>query len=116
MSVDADTFFSVLSHPMRLRSLVLIQQTGELCVCELTYVLALAQPVISRHLAQLKHAGLLLSRRQGLWIYYRVNAELPEWVKQLIEVTTSGVASTSPYMDDLAKLKSMSDRPNQNCC
>jgi len=116
MPVDADTFFSVLSHPMRLRSLVLIQQTDELCVCELTHVLGLAQPVISRHLAQLKQAGLLVSRRQGLWIYYHVNTDLPEWMSKLIEVTTSGITSTSPYIDDLETLTSMSDRPNQSCC
>lgn len=78
MDLQADDFYSALSHPMRLRATVLLQEEGELCVCELTHALVLAQPVISRHLAQLKEAGLLVSRRQGLWVYYRVNDKLPE--------------------------------------
>jgi len=116
MDLQADDFYSVLSHPMRLRALVLLQQEGELCVCELTHALDLAQPVISRHLAQLKEAGLLLSRRQGVWVYYRVNDELSEWITQLIQITTDGTANTSPYKDDRNALQSMSDRPNQPCC
>ena len=116
MDLHADDVYSVLSHPMRLRSLVLINQSDELCVCELTHALGLAQPVISRHLAQLKEAGLLLSRRQGVWIYYSINIDIPTWVTKLIEITTDGIASTSPYKDDLETLNSMSDRPNQTCC
>lgn len=116
MELQADDVYSVLSHPMRLRALILIKQVGELCVCELTHSLDLAQPVISRHLAQLKEAGILRSRRQGLWIYYSINVEIPQWVDQLIQVTTNGIASSSPYQDDLKALHDMSDRPNQACC
>jgi len=116
LDIQADDVYSVLSHPMRLRALILIKQDDELCVCELTHSLELAQPVISRHLAQLKEAGLLQSRRQGLWIYYRINNDIPEWVTRLIQITSDGVASTSPYKDDLVALNKMSDRPNQTCC
>ncbi len=116
MNLQADDVYSVLSHPMRLRALILIKQVDELCVCELTHSLNLAQPVISRHLAQLKEAGLLCSRRQGLWIYYRINPDIPEWVSQLIQVTFDGIASLSPYQGDLTALNEMSDRPNQVCC
>jgi ArsR family transcriptional regulator len=116
MDLQADDFYSALSHPMRLRALLLLKQEGELCVCELTYALALAQPVISRHLGQLKEAGLLLSRRQGLWVYYRVSDRLPEWVSQVIQTTITGVSATSPYQDDRQALQAMLDRPNQTCC
>jgi ArsR family transcriptional regulator len=116
MDLQADDFYSALSHPMRLRALLLLKQEGELCVCELTHALALAQPVISRHLGQLKEAGLLLSRRQGLWVYYRVSDRLPDWVTQVIESTIVGVSTTSPYQDDRQTLHAMLDRPNQTCC
>lgn len=116
MDIQAEDVYSVLSHPMRLRSLILLQQVGELCVCELTHSLGLAQPVISRHLAQLKKSGLLVSRRQGLWIYYRINDDLPEWVSSIIQITASGVAMNSPYTDDRLALELMLDRPNQACC
>ncbi len=116
INIEADDFYSVLSHPMRLRALVLIKQFDELCVCELTHALALAQPVISRHLAQLKEAGLLVSRRQGLWIYYRIHSELPEWINKVIETTVMGIAERSPYKDDRLALSTMKNRPNQACC
>jgi len=116
MDLQADDVYSVLSHPMRLRALILIHQTNELCVCELTYALDLAQPVVSRHLAQLKEAGLLCSRRQGLWVYYCINEAIPQWVSQLIHVTCTGIAYSSPYQDDLQTLNQMADRPNQACC
>lgn len=116
MNIQADGFYSVLSHPMRLRAFILIKQVDELCVCELTHSLELAQPVISRHLSQLKEAGLLLSRRQGLWIYYRLNDDLPEWINNVIQTTMNGIADTSPYKDDRIALNTMQNRPNQVCC
>lgn len=116
MDLQADDFYSALSHPMRLRALVLLQREGELCVCELTHALALAQPVISRHLGQLKEAGLLVSRRQGLWVYYRVSDKLPEWITQVIQTTIAGVSDASPYQNDREALHAMLDRPNQTCC
>jgi ArsR family transcriptional regulator len=116
MTLQADDFYSVLSHPMRLRSLILIKQFGELCVCELTHALELAQPVSSRHLAQLKEAGLLISRRQGLWIYYRINDALPSWINNVIEITVNSIANTSPYKEDRLAIETMQNRPNQACC
>ena len=116
MNLQADDFYSALSHPMRLRAVILIKQMDELCVCELTHALDLAQPVISRHLAQLKEAGLLLARKQGLWVYYRINNALPSWAQDVIETTLNGIANSSPYQDDRQALCSMTDRPNQSCC
>lgn len=116
MDLQADDFYSALSHPMRLRAVLLIKQMDELCVCELTHALDLAQPVISRHLAQLKEAGVLLARKQGLWVYYRINDALPSWAQQVLQITTEGVADNSPYKDDSTALCCMQDRPNQACC
>ncbi len=116
MDLQADDFYSALSHPMRLRAVMLIKQMDELCVCELTHALDLAQPVISRHLAQLKEAGVLLARKQGLWVYYRLNDALPTWALNVIQTTINGVAASSPYQDDRQALCTMSDRPNQACC
>jgi ArsR family transcriptional regulator len=116
MNIQADDFYSSLSHPMRLRATLLIKQMDELCVCELTHALNLAQPVISRHLAQLKEAGILLARKQGLWVYYRINDALPSWAHVVLQTTVNGIAHSSPYQDDVQTLSTMSDRPNQVCC
>ena len=109
MLSPADAVYSALSHPMRLRTLILLHQAGERCVCELTQALNVAQPIISRHLAQLKKAELVDTRRQGVWIYYRVNSELPEWTLSLINTTSNGVSDTSPYKDDLANLTAIAN-------
>lgn len=116
MTLTADNLFSALSHPMRLRTIVLLSQVGELCVCELSYALDLSQPVISRHLASLKKIGLLSSRKQGLWVYYQIDEALPDWINTIVETTKVGVISTSPYQDDVNTLTNMNNRPNQTCC
>ncbi|ABC27415.1 predicted transcriptional regulator [Hahella chejuensis KCTC 2396] len=79
--MDPLQLFKCLSDETRLRSLLLIQQEGELCVCELTAALDEIQPKISRHLAQLRKCGLLLDSRQGQWVFYRVNPALLAWVE-----------------------------------
>lgn len=63
--------FKALSDETRLRILALLTQ-GELCVCDLMAVLQLPQSTISRHLAYLRNSGLVADRRQGVWMYYRL--------------------------------------------
>ncbi|MFP3874906.1 MAG: metalloregulator ArsR/SmtB family transcription factor, partial [Thiohalophilus sp.] len=87
-----------------------------LCVCELTHALGVSQPMISRHLAQLRQGGVVSDRRQGLWVYYRLNDALPAWARQVLASTAEGVAGQSPYADDRAALASMSNRPGTACC
>ena len=116
MDIQAGDFYSALSHPMRLRAALLILKMDELCVCELTHALDLAQPVISRHVAQLKEAGILLARKQGLWVYYRINDALPNWALDVIQTTANGIMDSTPYKDDAQAISTMSDRPNQVCC
>ena len=48
---------------------------GELCVCQLNAVIALAPSTISAHLAELKDAGLVAERKTGRWVHYRLAAE-----------------------------------------
>lgn len=115
MNVLPDDFFSVMSHPMRLRTTLLLHTEGELCVCELMRVLNLQQPVMSRHLAQLKETGIALSRKQGQWVFYRVNENLPGWIQNVLEETVKGLARQIPYKDDLRSIKHTNIRPDQGC-
>lgn len=64
--------FKALSDETRLRILSLLME-GELCVCDLMAVLRLPQSNVSRHLANLRNAGWVTDRREGLWIYYSLN-------------------------------------------
>ena len=61
--------FRAFSDPTRLRILHLLRH-GEICVGDLVKVLCLPQPTVSRHLAYLRKAGLVASRREGQWGFY----------------------------------------------
>jgi ArsR family transcriptional regulator len=69
--VAPDQLFKTLSDPTRLRLLNLLAQ-GEVCVCDLHGTLGIDQPKVSRHLAQMKCAGLVAARRNGKWMHYRL--------------------------------------------
>jgi ArsR family transcriptional regulator len=64
--------FHALSDPTRL-NLVALLRGGERCVCDLTDALEAGQSRLSFHLRTLKDAGLVLDRREGRWVYYRLN-------------------------------------------
>lgn len=116
MNLNAQTFYSALSHEIRLRSLMLLQTQGELCVCELTHALDLSQPMISRHLALLREAGLVVDRRVGVWIYYAINPALPAWARSVLATTAEGVETQAPFSADLETLQDMPNRPGASCC
>jgi len=64
--------FKTLSEPVRLRIVYLLLESGELCVCDLVDTLELSQSVVSRHLAYLRNNGLVTTRREGVWVFYRI--------------------------------------------
>jgi ArsR family transcriptional regulator len=110
-----ETLFGLLSDPTRLRALMLIQAEGEVCVCELTFTLEESQPKISRHLALMRGAGVVESRREGTWMHYRIDALLPDWAKETIRQTFDRLGGLSPYADDRQKLAQMKNRPERSC-
>lgn len=65
-------YFHALADETRLRVLELLR-SGERCVCELAAGIGVAQPRLSYHLRALRESGILLDRRQGRWVYYRIN-------------------------------------------
>ncbi len=116
MNISSGSFFAALAHPMRLRSVVLLTKEAELCVCELTHALDAAQPTVSRHLAQLREAGIVLDRRQGLWIYYRLHPDLPQWAHEVLSATANGLSDSKPFAADRDALTEMPNRPGARCC
>jgi ArsR family transcriptional regulator len=82
-------FFKCLSDPTRLNILELVMAKQSVCVCELTEQLQLSQPKISRHLALLRNLSILLDQRQGQWVYYRLNPNLPEWANDVLNIISN---------------------------
>jgi ArsR family transcriptional regulator len=83
-----------LADETRLRLVAMIQSRGECCVCHLVDALDASQPKISRHLAQLRGCDLLRTRRDGQWIHYRLNEELPDWAPTVISELATALPDT----------------------
>ncbi len=79
---DLEQYFKALGDSNRLRILNLLLH-GELCVCDIQYVLENTQPNISRHLAYLKNSDMVLDRRDGFRIFYRL-VEQPRATRKLL--------------------------------
>jgi ArsR family transcriptional regulator, arsenate/arsenite/antimonite-responsive transcriptional repressor len=106
----------MLSDNTRLRALMLMQKMGELCVCELTQTLNLSQPKISRHLAQLREYKIVRTRRDGQWMYYQINPELPEWALSVLHQTSLGIGETGQFNDDFFILNTGTKQTKVSCC
>ena len=88
---DVLDLFGILSDKTRLRILLLLLNR-ELCVCEIFAALDMSQPRVSRQLAVLKQSRMIKDRREGKWIFYRIDENdhtkrlmailslLPEWL------------------------------------
>jgi ArsR family transcriptional regulator len=68
---EMEGLFKAFADRTRLRILGLLL-TGEVCVCDIHESLDIPQPKASRHLAYLRRMGLVESRRDGLWMHYRL--------------------------------------------
>jgi ArsR family transcriptional regulator len=68
---EVETCFSALGDETRLKMLKLIADE-ELCSCEVMAALELTQSTTSHHLGILERAGILTSKRNGKWVFYRI--------------------------------------------
>jgi ArsR family transcriptional regulator len=114
--MNPERLFSLLSDTTRLRSLLLIRAAGEVCVCELTAALGESQPKISRHLALMREAGLVTARRQGTWMHYRMNPELPADVTELLESMLERLARGRRFAADRRRLEQTNGRAEASRC
>lgn len=99
-----ERYFKGLADINRLRMLNLLLH-GELCGCDIQYVLDTSQPNVSRHLQYLKNSGLVLDRRDGYRIYYRLAEPTSGFRKQLFEFLQRAFRSEEPFQSDTKKLK-----------
>ena len=81
-----------LADENRLRMLMALRD-GELCVCQITELMALAVSTVSKHLSILYQAGLVNARKDGRWMYYslpgngtpKAAREAVAWVRRSLE-------------------------------
>jgi len=96
-----------LGHPVRLEILELLRG-GELCVCEMEPALGLRQPNISQHLAALRSADLVATRRGSVRVMYRI---VDPAVFQVVDLVT-GIArrQSADTSDTLTQARTFGDR------
>jgi ArsR family transcriptional regulator len=105
-----ETLLKALADATRLRILGLLL-TGEICVCHIHESLRIPQPKTSRHLAYLRRTGLVQTRREGLWVYYRL-ADAPDPVLRTIrDAVTHALGHVESIRRDAERL-----RKKTGCC
>jgi ArsR family transcriptional regulator len=98
------TVFRALSDRTRLRILNLLQG-GELCVCHIVTILNSPQPTVSRHLAYLRKAGLVVARKEGLWSHYSLAPAHSKSHEMLLECLSQCFREESGFVKDEERLR-----------
>lgn len=72
----ASEHYALLAGETRLKILVLLAESGELCVCDLATILEMTPAAVSQHLSRLRSGRLVRSRRDGMTVYYQLAGDL----------------------------------------
>jgi ArsR family transcriptional regulator len=113
---DVMTVLKALADENRVRALMALAG-GELCVCQIVELLGLATSTVSKHMAILRHARLVQSRRDGRWIYYRLATDdaTPE-AEQIAALLAKLLADNPRIGDDARRLKQITCQPAVQLC
>ena len=99
-----ERLFKALGDATRLRILGLLL-TGEVCVCDIHESLKIPQPKTSRHLAYLRRAGLVDTRRDGLWIHYRLGKLADPVMAAIVDAVRHALAHVDTVHKDAERLQ-----------
>jgi ArsR family transcriptional regulator len=108
---DMESLFKALADTTRLRILGLLL-TGEVCVCDIHETLKVPQPKASRHLAYLRRAGLVETRREGLWVHYR----LGQLADPVLDAVSGAVRHALTHVDAVRRDAERLQKRNPACC
>ena len=111
-----DQLFRAFSDRTRLRILSLLRDGRELCVCDIIRVIGAPQAKISRHLAYLRKTGLVLARKDGLWVHYRLAPVKNAFHGKLVECLQCCFNDVPELRKDQAKLAIACCRTVGDCC
>ena len=100
--------FMALADPTRLRLLNLMNGR-EVCVCEFVGILKLPQPKISRHLAYMRRANIVVARRDGKWMFYSILRPKDRDVACILDCALGKLSERKEMKLDILCL-------GQNCC
>lgn len=105
-----------LADENRVRVLMFLHE-GELCVCQIVEMLGLAPSTVSKHMAILHQAGLVESRKEGRWMYYRLAARgAPPRVRDAIRWLKNSLASDPQVLADAKRLGKVCKMSKEDLC
>lgn len=112
-----ERLFKALGDRTRLRILALLA-AGEVCVCNVHESLGLPQPTVSRHLAYLRRSGLVETRRDGVWIHYRLAPPAERLAAAIVDAALHAVGHVPTAGTDRKKLSKVArlDVKTAACC
>jgi ArsR family transcriptional regulator len=110
-SFDLDRLLRALADGTRLRLLNLIGE-DEVCVCFFVEILGESQPKVSRHLAYLRRAGIVASRREGKWMHYRITEPANKHAKRVLGEVRACLAEDKKMQRERARLVNVFCAPN----
>lgn len=103
-----------LSDMNRLRIVAALSRYEELCACQITEVLQVTGATASRHLSVLQRAGLLDSRKEGRWVYYRLAP--PASIDAVFQWLNEAFADSEQLQADLLKLDTIVEMTREDLC
>ena len=109
--IRVDIMFRAFSDRTRLRILHMLRD-GELCVCHIVDVLDVPQPKVSRHLAYMRKAGLVIARKEGLWSHYRMAPARNAFHAKLLDCLGCCIQEVPELASDTKKVAALRKR----CC
>ncbi len=120
---ELETVLKALADTTRLRILGLLT-TGEVCVCHVHESLKISQPKASRHLAYLRRAGLVETRRDGLWVHYKLAPAVDPLVATIQQAVTHTLGHVDAVKKDAQRLQrqtgcclpEVAGAPSYACC
>jgi ArsR family transcriptional regulator len=101
---DMVKLFAALADPTRLRLLNLMNGR-EVCVCYFVEILKQGQPKISRHLAYLRRAGIVETRREGKWMHYRIERPADARAASILDAALKSLETDRSMQADLTRLE-----------
>lgn len=107
-----------LADESRIRILLALSSIDELCVCHINDMLALAPSTVSKHLFLLKNARLLTARKEGRWMYYRLNydSSAPAVVGEALKWIINAISDAPVIKADRRRLQEILSVQKQSAC
>jgi ArsR family transcriptional regulator, arsenate/arsenite/antimonite-responsive transcriptional repressor len=111
---DVAQFLKVLADEARLQMLWLLFNHRELCVCDLMDALGITQSKASRHLATLRHAGLVTDRKEAAWSYYSIRPAENDLERAILDTLCARLATHPSAVRSLHNLHGWMKRKDRN--